>query len=62
MGSIYRQRGKGPHWIIKYYSDGRPVIEHTETDDWQRARRKLRKRETDVDRGLPVEPTIGRVR
>src|SRR4051812_12140831 len=61
MGSIYRQQGR-KNWIIKYYRAGQPIVEHTGTDDWQEARRTLRNRETDVDRGVPVGPTIGRVR
>lgn len=61
MGSIYRQQGRRL-WVIKYYRDGRPVTESTGTDDKKKAARILRSRETDVDRGVPVGPTIGRIR
>src|SRR5215471_1152803 len=62
MGSIYRQKGKGPNWIIKYYRDGRPVVEHTETDNYKKAEKILKKREVAVDDGVPLTPSVGRVR
>jgi integrase len=62
MGSIYRQKGKGRNWILKYYRDGRPVVEHTHTDDKKKAAKILRARETDIDRGVPVVAAVGKVR
>lgn len=62
MGSIYRQKGKGSNWIIKYYRDGRPIVESTGTDDKKKAGKILRGREADIDRGLPLSSGVGRIR
>ncbi len=69
MGSLYRRRQKMPDgtvremptiWI-KYYQGGRAVRESTGTIKKTVARRILRAREGDVERGIPVNPKMGRV-
>jgi integrase len=61
MGSVYRQHGR-TNWTIKYYREGRPIIESTGTDDKRKASKILRERETDLDRGVPISAAIGKVR
>ena len=41
------------NWLIKYYRDGRPIVESARTDDRTKAK-LLRKREAQVDEGVPV--------
>lgn len=50
MGTIYRQKGRLT-WMIKYYRDGRPIVESSGTQDWTKARGILRDREAAVERG-----------
>jgi integrase len=62
MGSIYKQRWKDKNgtvhesriWWIKYYRDGKPVRETTETEKITEARTFLKRREGDVAKGVPV--------
>ena len=61
MGSVFRQAGR-KNWMIKYYRDGRAIVESSRTDDKTDAKRLLRQREADLDRGLPLGPTVGRIR
>ena len=61
MGSIYRQRGRC-NWMIKYYRDGRPIVESARTDDKTEAKKLLRQRESAVDHGLPLTSRITRFR
>jgi integrase len=61
MGMVYRQSGRNV-WMLKYYRDGVPVVESSGTDNKTEAKKQLRKRETQVDEGLPVSNRAGRVR
>ncbi len=56
MGSIYRQKAS-KFWWIKYYRDGRPYRESSGSQREADARRLLRLREGDIERGGgPVTP------
>jgi hypothetical protein len=59
MGEL-RQRGKV--WWIRYYRDGRRYEESSGSTKYERAGSLLRRREGDIDRGLPITPKIGRLR
>ena len=59
MGEL-RQRGR-IRWI-RYYRDGRRYEESSRSAKEGDARRLLRLREGDIERGLPVTPKIGRLR
>jgi integrase len=69
MGSIYRRKQKLengeyrqlPTLWIKYYQGGRAVRESTGTTKETVARRILRSREGDVERGIPINPQMGRI-
>src|SRR5437899_2330629 len=69
MGSFYRRKQKMldgtvrelPTIWIKYYQNGRAVRESTGTTKETVARRMLRDREGDVEKGIPVNPRVGRV-
>ncbi len=58
MGYIYQPKlksgGRCKIWWMKYYVDGRPVRESTETSEHEEARRLLRLREGDVAKGKPL--------
>ncbi len=60
MGSVY-SRKRSPYLWIKYHQHGRPVRESTGTKNETVARRMLRTREGDVERGIPIDPKVGRV-
>ncbi len=60
MGSVYSRR-RSPYLWIKYHQHGRPVRESTGTKNETVARRMLRAREGDVERGIPIDPKVGRV-
>lgn len=60
MGTVY-SRSRSPYLWIKYYQHGRPVRESTETKSEVVARRMLRAREGDVERGIPIDPKVGRI-
>src|SRR4051794_2930406 len=60
MGSVY-SRNRSPYLWIKYHQNGRPVRESTGTKNETVARRMLRTREGDVERGIPIDPTVGRI-
>jgi integrase len=51
-----------PTWWIKYSIDGRPKHESAETDKKKVAEAKLRDRETAKDRGIQIDPKLGRIR
>jgi integrase len=51
----------GPFWV-KYYRNGRPIRESTETTKETEARDFLKRREGDVASGRPVNPKAGKVR
>jgi len=61
MGMLYRRKKRDPvtrtlvefgPWWMKYYRQGRPLYESTETEDKTEARRKLKQREGQVAQGL----------
>ena len=60
MGSVY-SRKRSPYLWIKYHQNGRPVRESTGTKNETIARRMLRAREGDVERGIPIDPKVGRI-
>ena len=61
MGWIYRQKNSKNFWI-KYYRNGRPFRESSGSTREGDAKRLLRLREGDIERGLPVTPKMGRIR
>lgn len=69
MGSLYKRKQRLPNgehkqlaiWWIKYHQAGRAVRESTGTTKETVARRILRLREGDVERGIPVNPKMGRI-
>jgi integrase len=69
MGSLYRRTQKLkdgtlrelPTIWIKYYQGGRAVRESTGTTKDVVARRMLRAREGDVERGIPINPKVGKI-
>lgn len=58
MGSIYKRRSV--FWI-QYYRDGRQFRESSRSRKETDAKRLLRLREGDIERGVPVTPRIGRL-
>jgi len=60
MGSVY-SRKRSPYLGIKYHQHGRAVRESTGSTSETVARRMLRAREGDVERGIPIDPKVGRV-
>ena len=71
MGMLYRRKkvdpatGKkverGPWWI-KYYRDGRPFFESTETEDKREARKTLKGKEGDVAEGRHQGTRVNKTR
>ncbi len=61
MGMLYKQKGSGKWWM-KYYVDGRPIRESTETDNWEEAKTCLKQREGKAAEGQPILPRARRVR
>ena len=65
MGMLYRRKKRdavtgllveqGPWWM-KYYRQGKPFYESTETEDKTEARRKLKEREGQVARACITAP------
>lgn len=53
---------RGRIWWVRYYRDGRRFEESSGSSKEGDARRLLRLREGDVERGLPVSPKMGRLR
>ncbi|UVT20050.1 MAG: site-specific integrase [Nitrospira sp.] len=71
MGMLYRRKKRDPitqalvefgPWWMKYYRQGRPFYESTETEDKTEARRKLKKREGEVALGLHYGPQVERTK
>lgn len=70
MGSIYRPKYKARDgtvkesktWWVKFYRDGHPTRESTETEKRTEAERFLKDREGSVVRGEPITPKATRVR
>ena len=69
MGSLYKRRYKTsdgeikerPTWWLKYHQNGRAIRESTGTTKETVAKRMLRLREGDVERGIPVTPRMDRL-
>jgi integrase len=61
MGMVYRQSGRN-NWMIKYYRDGRSIAESARTVYKTAAKKLLRQREAAVDKGLPIDGKIGKLR
>ena len=61
MASVFKPRGR-KHYRIKVYRDGQPKTIYTSTDDPEVAERQRRALETDLDRGMPVQAAVGKVR
>ena len=69
MGSLYKrtfttsdgETRERPTFWLKYYQNGRAIRESTGTTKETVARRMLRLREGDVERGIPVNPRMDRV-
>ena len=57
---VYRRKRSRFLWI-KYHQNGRVVRESTGTTNETVARRMLRVREGDVERGVPIDPKVGRI-
>ncbi|HSP96837.1 MAG TPA: site-specific integrase [Candidatus Dormibacteraeota bacterium] len=58
MGSIYK---RGNVWWVKYYRNGVPMRESSESDKETVAKNLLKAREGDIIRGVPVTPQTNRV-
>ena len=52
----------GKTWWVKYYVNGKPVRESTETEKETEARRFLKDREGSAAKGQPVVPRVDRIR
>jgi integrase len=58
MGSVYR---RGKVWWIKYYRNGKPMRESSESEKETLAKNLLKQREGDIQLGLPITPRTNRV-
>lgn len=58
MGMIYK---RGSTWWIKYYRNGVPMRESSESNKESVAKSLLRQREGDIERGVPITPRTNRV-
>ena len=58
MGQLKK---RGTIWWIRYYRDGRRYEESSHSPKEGDARRLLRLREGDIERGLPVSPRSTRL-
>jgi integrase len=69
MGMIYKRKYKRKDgtiaesavWWIKYYRNGLPMRESSESDKEGVAKSLLRTREGDIERGVPITPKTNRV-
>ena len=74
MGALYKRKQKIgvddqgkplyrelPTIWIKYYQNGRAIRDSTGTTKETVARRMLRRREGDVENGVPIVPRMGRI-
>jgi integrase len=59
MGMLYK---RGAVWWIKYYRNGRGMRESSHSSKEGDAKRLLRLREGDIERGLPIDPKLNRIR
>ncbi len=58
MGCVYK---RGRRYWLKFYRSGKPIFENAHTTDVVEARRLLRLREGDIERGVPTGPKVGRI-
>lgn len=58
MGTVYK---RGKIWWLKYYQNGKPHYESSESKKKRDAERILKIREGDVGRGKPVAPNVRKV-
>jgi len=69
MGSIYKRKWKAPDgtvresavWWIKYYQNGKPIRESTESEKISVARDVLRDREGDIVKGVTIAQRFNRI-
>jgi integrase len=69
VGSIYRRRWKdkdgnireGEIWWVKYYKDGKPFFESSESTRETDAKKLLKRREGAIINGEHIEPKFGKV-
>jgi integrase len=65
MGSLYKQKSRdgtpGRVWWVKYYVNGRPVRESTDTEKEAEAKRFLKLREGAAAAGAPIAPRVDRI-
>lgn len=59
MGTIYK---RGDVWWIGYFRGKKRFLESSGSDDKEKARSLLRRREGDIERGLPVSPANDRLK
>jgi hypothetical protein len=59
MGMTYQ---RGAVWWVKYYRNGRSMRESTGSTKGSDAKRLLKLREGDIERGLPVNLKLNRIR
>ena len=59
MGMRYR---RGAVWWVKYYRNGRPIRESSQSSKESDAINLLKLREGDIAHGLPVNPKLNRIR
>src|SRR2546427_107789 len=70
MGYCYQKKWKAadgtvktsPIWWIKYYRDGKPIRESSESEKESDAKKILKLREGDIVKGLPILPRVDRIR
>lgn len=55
MGCVYLPKGRRT-WMLKYYQDGRPIVESSGTTSESQARQLLKAREGDIAKGATVLP------
>jgi hypothetical protein len=60
VGSVYSRKAT-TFLSIKYLQHGRVIRASTQTDNIVKARRMLRDREGDVEKGVPISPDVGRI-
>jgi integrase len=60
MGMVYRQKGRRI-WLIKFYRDGRPIVESSGTDIKDDARSILKQREGALADGRPTPAKAARL-
>lgn len=58
MGTLYR---RGSNWWLQYRQHGRLMRESSGSSKERVARRMLKLREGDVEHGIPIVPTRGRI-